>query len=109
MSNVCIFDFPGVLLQTPPAGGTASAPAYDPAVVGRLLQSMLIVVLFLLFAMVAAIILLRSRYQGTIRLRRAKRPKQTELEDLWFENPIERRGEKPEDRPKKDEEGRAES
>ena len=95
---------PAVLLQAAPPRATASAPSYDPQLIGRLLQNMLIVVLALLVVLVVVVILLRSRQQELIRIRRARRPKHSELENIWFENPIERRGEKPKETPRKDDE-----
>ena len=53
-----------------------------------------IALMVLIVVVVVVMLVMRRHHMGAVRNLRTRR-KATEMEDLWFENPIERRGEKP--------------
>jgi len=88
--------------QSQPAG---SQPApFDTSLLTNLVQQLLLVVILFVLAIVVIVVLMRSQRMDFIKHRRDRRGKPSELEDIWFENPIERKGIKPQ-QPSPDENG----
>ena len=76
-----------------PAGD--SPTTLDAKLLADLMHQLLLVILLFVLAIVVIVIVLRSHHMNLLKSRRSRCAKSPDLEDIWFENPIERKGIKP--------------